>query len=102
VARAKDRLFIGVGSHVVALDYSTGTELWRTKLKASSYVTVSLVGNRVLGGAGGEVFCLDASTGRILWHNRLKGLGHGVVSFSGSDEITASAAMRAAQGAAAG
>ena len=99
MARAKDRCFIGVGSHVVALDVTTGSEIWRTKLKTSSYVTVSLIGNRVLAGAGGEVFCLEPTSGKILWRNRLKGLGHGLVAFSASEE--AAIAMAAASSAAA-
>jgi outer membrane protein assembly factor BamB len=96
----KDRMFIGVGSHVVALDVNTGSEIWRTKLKTSSYVTVSLMGSKVLGGAGGEVFCLEPTSGKILWRNRLKGLGHGLVAFSSTEELTASA-MAAASAAAA-
>ena len=75
-----NRLFVGVGGYAVVIDSSSGAELWRTKLKASSFVTVWLSGNRLYSGAGGELFCLDPSTGTILWRNRLKGLGMGVVA----------------------
>lgn len=96
MARAKSQpIVIGVGSHVVALNADTGDELWRTKLKSSSFVTVMHEGNRVMAGAGGEVFCLDARTGEILWHNKLKGLGLGTVAFSGSSEAVLQAAIAA-------
>ena len=95
MARIKDRLFIGVGGHVVAIDPGSGTEVWRTKLKSASFVTVSLSSDRILAGAGGELFCLDPSSGTVLWHNKLKGLGLGIVAFAESGELVAEAAARA-------
>jgi outer membrane protein assembly factor BamB len=98
-------LIIGIGGHAVAVDPSTGSEIWRTKLKGSDFVTVSPAGQQVFAGAGGELFCLDVGTGRILWHNKLKGLGTGVVTFSASDDAAAVAALvtqRRAAAAAAG
>ena len=92
---------IGVGGHAVALDPSTGTELWRTKLKMSSFVTVHRVGQRVFAGAGGELFCLDAGSGNLLWRNKLKGLGMGVVAFTSSSETVIEAALQAQRAAAA-
>lgn len=73
-------VILGVGGHVVALDVTTGSELWRTKLKGSDFVTISIQDGRIYAGAKGEVFCLDSS-GTILWHNNLKGLGLGLVAF---------------------
>ena len=97
-------LFIGVGGHAVAINTGTGEEIWRTKLKASSFVTVHYADGRVYAGARGEIFCLDARTGALLWHNALKGLGLGVVAFPGSDAMvplaSAEAAARAATAAA--
>lgn len=96
MARAKSQLLvIGVGSHVVGLNADTGDELWRTKLKSSSFVTVLHEGNRVMAGAGGEVFCLDTRSGEILWHNKLKGLGLGTVAFSGTTDTVLQAAIAA-------
>ena len=102
MARAKTvPLYIGIGSHVVALDTSSGDELWRTKTKSSSYVTVCVIGDRVYAGAGGELFCLNATSGLVIWRNKLKGLGTGLVAFAGA-EVSASAMMIAqAAGAAA-
>jgi outer membrane protein assembly factor BamB len=97
MARFKDRIFIGVGGHVVAIDAATGEEVWRTKLKTTNMATVWADGKRVYGGAQGELFCLDPATGDRLWHNRLKGLGMGVVAFpSNSAEVAAAAAAAAA------
>ena len=93
-------LFIGVGGHVVAIDPSTGNELWRAKLKTASIVTVLPMPGRVLAGAGGELFCLDARTGDMLWRNKLKGLGLGLVAFAGGDAAAAAALMQQSQAAA--
>jgi outer membrane protein assembly factor BamB len=94
-------LIIGVGGHAVAVDPSTGTELWRTKLKGSDIVTIHLVDDRVLAGAGGELFCLDEGSGTILWRNKLKGLGFGLVAFDTGDQTAAAARITAQRRAAA-
>jgi len=97
MARARDRLFLGVGGHVVAIDPATGDEIWRTKLKSTTVTTVWSDGKRVYGGAQGELFGLDAASGNLLWHNKLKGLGMGIVAFPGSSlEAAAAAAAQAA------
>ncbi len=94
---AKDQLIIGVGSHVVCIDSQRGDELWRTKLRSSSFATVSHVGKHVYAGASGELFCLDARTGEILWHNKLKGLGMGVITFASDSSAAALASAVQAQ-----
>ncbi len=83
-ARKQDVLFIGVGCHVVAIHTNSGEELWRTRLKTATFVTVQVDGDRVYGGAGGELFCLEAASGQLLWQNKLKGLGLGLVAFPGT------------------
>lgn len=93
MAREKGQLVIGVGGYAVCLDSATGTEMWRTKLKATSIVTVSVSGNRVFAGAGGELFCLDPGSGNLLWRNKLKGLGLGLVSFNSGDFPAAAAVI---------
>jgi outer membrane protein assembly factor BamB len=102
MARAGSSLVIGVGGHVVKIDPATGSEIWRTKVKGTSFVTISQAAGRVFAGANGELFCLDEASGRVLWHNKLKGLGLGVVAFPGSSELVAAAAEAAARAAAAG
>ena len=95
------QIIVGIGGHAVAIDTGSGAEIWRTKLKGNSFVTVWHAEGRVYAGAGGEVFCLDESVGSILWRNPLKGLGLGVVAFSSSFDVVAAAARAAAQAAAA-
>jgi outer membrane protein assembly factor BamB len=101
MAQKEQCLFIGIGSHVVAIRPSDGQEIWRTRLKMTQFVTVSGTGDVVYAGAGGELFCLDGLTGAIRWRNRLKGLGSGLVSFGGGATVEAAAAIAAAQAAAA-
>lgn len=96
-----NNLFIGVGGHVLAIDATTGTELWRTKLKGSDFVTLSLRDGRIFAGAKGELFCLEPSTGTIIWRNGLKGLGLGLVAFGGDQEIAAAERIQAQRQAAA-
>jgi outer membrane protein assembly factor BamB len=96
-----DRLFIGLGGHVVAIDAASGTELWRAKLKGKDVVTVRVTGKRVYGATKGELFCLDQTTGHVLWRNPLKGLGMGIVAFGQSGDEVVAAAKTAEQAAAA-
>lgn len=96
-----DLLVIGLGGHAVAIDPDSGAEIWRTRLKTSSFITVFRAGPRVFAGAGGELFCLDAASGNILWRNRLKGLGLGMVAFGSSTDTVVNAALQAQRAAAA-
>ena len=102
MARSSGALIIGIKGHAVRIDPSTGTELWRTKLKSSSYTTIAVDGSRAYAGSGGELFCLEVSTGRILWTNKLKGLGLGIVAIGGASDVIAAASSAAAAAAAAG
>jgi len=92
---ARKVLVIGIGGHAMALDPTTGAEIWRTKLKGNPFVTVAVSDGRVFAATSGEVFCLDIGTGEVLWHNALKGLGIGVVSFASSHEVVVEAAVEA-------
>jgi len=77
-------IYIGVGGSVLALDRSTGNEIWRSKLKGGDFVNVDLQGGDVFATTKGELFCLDAATGTIRWQNPLKGLGTGFVTIAAS------------------
>ncbi len=101
MATGAQLLVIGIGGHVVALDPASGTEVWRTKVKRSEFVTVSPAGSVVFAGAGGELFCMDGAGGQVLWHNRLKGLGNGLITFATSNETATAAAIAARRRAAA-
>lgn len=76
----KTLIFVGIKSSILALDESSGAEVWRTKLKGSDFVTVLWDGEALLAANGGEVFRVDPQSGALIWHNELKGLGRGVVS----------------------
>jgi len=75
-------IYVGIRGTVLALDRSTGEEVWRTKLKGYEFVNLMLDGADLLASARGELFCLDPGTGRIRWNNPLKGLGWGIVSIA--------------------
>jgi outer membrane protein assembly factor BamB len=101
VTKPADTLYIGIGGHLVAIAADSGDELWRCKLKGSSFVTVSVRSNAVYAGAGGELFCVDPSSGEIRWKNRLSGLGLGVIAFDDASYLSVTAAVVAAKNAAA-
>jgi outer membrane protein assembly factor BamB len=82
-------LYLGCNGNVAAIDVSTGTELWRTKLKpgvlsATSHEDVAVLDHdgKVYAGCNGHLFCLDADSGEIVWHNPLSGIGHNDVTLS--------------------
>ena len=86
-------VFTGIRGHVVALDRTTGAELWRTKLKGTDFVNLASDGAFIIAGTSGEVFCLDPATGSLLWRNPMKGLGFGVVSLLAGNDKGNSAAV---------
>ena len=99
-----DRIFIGIKGTVVALDRTTGTELWRSALTGSEFVNVVINGSDLVAATKGEVFCLDPATGSVRWHNGLSGLGYGFVAIAGasSQQLIAAAEKLREQQAAAG
>ena len=79
---SNDIIFLGITSSVVALERSTGKELWRTKLKgAGGFATVLCDGRNVFAGSRGKFYCLDLD-GKLLWQNELSGLGYGLISIA--------------------
>jgi outer membrane protein assembly factor BamB len=102
VASSADVVYIGIKGHVVAVAAVSGEELWRTKVKRSTYITICVQPNAIYAGASGHLFCLDPSTGAIRWENRLPGLGTGLITFGESTPVIASAAAAAAAAAGAG
>ena len=92
MVKSADTLYIGIGGHLVAVAASSGEELWRCKLKGSSYVTISVRPGAVYAGAAGELFCVDPSSGQIRWQNRLPALGRGVIAFGDASSISVAAA----------
>ncbi len=98
-------IFIGIRGTVLALETSSGAEVWRTKLEGSQFVNVVVDGDAVYAGTQGKLFCLSAASGTIRWKNELKGLGLGLVTIgvagqsslpAGRAQMDADAAARAA------
>jgi outer membrane protein assembly factor BamB len=92
-------IYLGVKAHVVAVNKTDGTELWRTKLKGrlgDRFVTLFVEEARVYAHTYGELFCLDAATGGILWRNRLEGLSFDIASIAseGSSQMIPAAVYR--------
>jgi outer membrane protein assembly factor BamB len=77
----RDFIYIAIGNHVLAINPSSGTELWRRKLPSSTLVTLLVRSEAIYAGAAGELFCLDPRSGEIRWQNQLTGLGMGVIIF---------------------
>lgn len=90
----------GIKGHVIALDRTTGSEVWRSKLKGADFVNLASDGTFIFAGTAGEVFCLDPATGALLWRNPMKGLGLGLVSLlagstGGNNAVLAESQRRA-------
>ncbi len=89
----QSNVFIGIKGTVVALDASTGQEIWRTDLPGAYFVNVASVGAGLYASTKGEMFSLDPATGSVLWHNKLKGLGVGFVTIAGGRQVPTAAAL---------
>lgn len=76
--KTSDLVFIGIKGSVIALNRTTGEQVWVTPLKGGDFVNIVVQGDRVLASCSGEIFCLDSRTGEGLWHNPLKGFGMGL------------------------
>jgi outer membrane protein assembly factor BamB len=76
---ALNYVFLGINGSAIALDESTGAQIWATGLKGRDFVNLTLSENRLYATTKGEIFCLDPGTGKILWQNPLRGMGRGLV-----------------------
>ena len=81
-----DLIFIGIKGSVVALERTTGVQIWSAELKGSDLANVWFDGETLLAATQGEIFCLDPATGHIRWHNPLKGLGWGLITIAGGGQ----------------
>ena len=82
-----DIIFVGIKGEVLALDRATGTTRWRSALKGSDFVNVTLQGGDLFAASKGRLYRLDPASGTILWCNELPGLGWGVVTIAGGSQI---------------
>jgi outer membrane protein assembly factor BamB len=88
---AQRNLFIGIRGYVLAIDRTTGKDVWATSLKGADFVNVVLDGDQLFAGSKGRLYRLDPATGQILWENGLAGMGWGLVSIAqaGDGNLTA-------------
>lgn len=80
--KSSDLVFVGIKGSVIALNRSTGQQVWATHLKGGDFVNVVIQEGMVIATCCGEIFCLDAVTGKPVWHNPLKGYGRGLATIA--------------------
>jgi outer membrane protein assembly factor BamB len=80
--KLSELVFIGIRGSVLAVNRSTGRQVWAAPLKGAEFVNVILDSGGILATTCGEIFCLDPFTGKVLWHNPLKGFGRGLSSLA--------------------
>ena len=83
-------IFLGVHGEVIALDRTTGQEVWHAKLTGGDFVNLLLDKDRLIATTKGKVFCLDVATGQLLWRNDLPGMGLGLASIATASGSTPS------------
>ena len=88
------QLFVGVKGTVLAIDRTSGQEVWRSRLKGSGFVNVVLNDGNLYAATNGELFCLEVATGQVRWHSPLKGLGRGLVTIAGNQQTVVLRAKR--------
>ena len=94
------QIFIGGRGTVLAIDRTSGQEVWRSRLKGRDFVNVVLNGGDLYAATRGELYCLDVAAGNVRWHVPLKGLGGGLVTIAGNQQTVALRARRQKQQAA--
>jgi outer membrane protein assembly factor BamB len=85
MSKSREAIYVGIRGTVLALDRSSGAEMWRADLKKGDFVNIVLDGDVLLAATKGELFCLDSTTGKVLWKNELKGLGRGLMTVATAD-----------------
>lgn len=89
MASGSNMVVVGIKGTVLAIDRDTGETLWRTDLKGSDFVNVSVEGTDVFAASKGRLYRLDPASGEIRWCNELPGLGWGIVSIAGASQAGA-------------
>lgn len=89
-----NNVFIGVKGAVLAIDRQSGATQWRTDLKGSDFVNVTMESGDLFAACRGRLYRLDPATGEIQWCNELPGLGWGIVSIASSSQVVPAAERR--------
>jgi outer membrane protein assembly factor BamB len=95
--KTSELIFVGIKGSVVALNRTTGQQVWATHLKGSGFVNVLVQKEMILAACYGEIFCLEPLTGNALWHNPLRGFGLGLATIATEDNSRSGAATVAEQ-----
>jgi outer membrane protein assembly factor BamB len=84
-------VYLGIRGRVVALNRTTGDEVWRAELKGSGFVQVARDADYVYATTRGEIFCLAPDSGQLIWNNPLKGLGMDLASIASDSPLSGTA-----------
>lgn len=87
MALQPNTIFVGIKGTVLAIDRKTGATEWRTDLKGSDFVNVTLQNGDLFAACRGRLYRLDPLTGAIQWCNELPGLGYGLVTIAGASQV---------------
>ena len=75
-------VYVGIKGTVLALNSSSGEQLWATHLKGSDFVHVVLDGDNLYATTQGEIFCMNPEDGTARWANELRGMGFGLAGIA--------------------
>jgi len=86
MADINNLVFVGLNSHVAALDSNTGETVWEWRAPkpiSRGYVSLLVLNEqRLIVSINGYTYCLDPSCGKARWYNELAGFGSGVTSIA--------------------
>ena len=93
---SQGNLYIGIRGTVLAIERTTGKEVWLSSLKGADFVNVVVDGEQLFAASKGRLYRLDPATGQILWENGLIGMGWGLVAIAqaGNGNLMAMEAKR--------
>jgi hypothetical protein len=79
-------VFVGLNSHVAALDRNTGETVWEWRAPkpiSRGYVSLLVLdAQHLIVSINGYSYCLDPLCGQARWFNELAGFGSGVASIA--------------------
>lgn len=84
-------VYLGIRGRVIALNRTTGDEVWRAELKGAGFVQVARDKDYIYATTRGEIFCLAPDSGQLIWNNPLKGLGMDLASIASDCPLSATA-----------
>ena len=86
MADINNLVFVGLNSHVAALDCNTGETVWEWRAPkpiSRGYVCLLLLNEqRLIVSINGYTYCLDPLCGEARWYNELAGFGSCVTSIA--------------------